>query len=101
MPLHVLKDIRKIYASLNADEIRGAAWQDLNVGLMAASEEGRRRMERFLAPPAMDNFARAQALRVVHPFDESPDSFDFVLCEPGMAVPRNGYLFESDDAGSL
>jgi hypothetical protein len=101
MPLNVLKDIRKIYAGLNADEIRGAAWQDLNVGLMASSEESRHRMERFLAPAAMDNFARAQALRAIHPAGDSPAGFDFVLCEPGMPIPRNGYLFESDGAGSL
>jgi hypothetical protein len=101
MPINVLKDIRKIYAALNADEIRGAAWQDLNVGLMASSEESRLRMERFLAPAAMENFARAQALRAIHPVDDSTNHFDFVLCEPGLPVPRNGYLFESDDSGSL
>jgi hypothetical protein len=101
MPLNVLKDIRKIYAGLNADEIRGAAWKELNVGLMASNDEARRRIERFLAPAAMDNFARAQALRAIHPVDGTPNAFDFVLCEPGMAVPRNGYLFESDDSGSL
>ena len=32
MPLSVLRDIRKIYAGLNADEIRAAAWRQLNVG---------------------------------------------------------------------
>ena len=39
MPVSVLKDIRKIYAGLNADEIRGSAHQDLNVGLVASNEE--------------------------------------------------------------
>jgi len=101
MALNVLKDIRQIYAGLNADDIRGAAYRDLNVGLMASSEESLRRMERFLAPAAMDSYEQAQALRAVHPATDSPDRFDFVLCEPGMPVPRNGYLFESDDSGSL
>jgi hypothetical protein len=106
MALNVLKDIRKIYAGLNADEIRGAAHQDLNVGLMASNEEALRRMERFLAPAAMESNDQTLALRAVHPVDgavkrESIDRFDFVLCETGMAVPRNGYLFESDDEGSL
>jgi hypothetical protein len=101
MPLNVLKDIRKIYAGLNADEIRGAAWQDLNVGLMASDDETRRRMELFLAPAAMDNVDRAHALRAIRSGGEEAGRFDFVLCEPGVPVPRNGYLFESDDAGSL
>jgi len=101
MALSVLKDIRKIYAGLNADEIRGTAWQDLNVGLMAGHEESYQRMERFLAPPSMDGFARAQALRTIHPPDGSANRFDFVLCEPGIPVPRNGYYFESDLSGSL
>ena len=50
MALTVLKDIRRIYAGLNADEIRGAAYHDFKVGLMAASEEGYAELERFLAP---------------------------------------------------
>ncbi|HVW85143.1 MAG TPA: hypothetical protein VHB50_10705 [Bryobacteraceae bacterium] len=101
MPLSVLKDIRKIYAGLNADEIRGTAWQDVNVGLMASHRDVYDRMERFLAPPALDPYSRAQALRAIHPADGQPDRFDFVLCEPGIPVPRNGYTFESDGSGSL
>jgi len=101
MALNVLKDIRKIYTGLNADEIRGAAWQDVNVGLIATSDEGYRRMERFLAPPALDEFSRTQALRAVHPANGSANRFDFVLCEAGVPVPRNGYLFESNESGSL
>lgn len=94
MPLNVLKDIRKVYASLNPDEIRGSAWQDLNVGLMASDEEAYLKMERFLAPPALDSMARSQALRSVHRVDGQPGRFDFVLCEPGIPVPENGFAFE-------
>jgi uncharacterized protein (DUF697 family) len=101
MPLNVLRDIRKIYAGLNADAIRGEAWQDLNVGLLSATESGYRRMESFLAPPIMEAAAHAQALRYIHPADGHTSRFDFVLCEPGIPVPRNGYLFESDQPDSL
>lgn len=102
MPLNVLRDIRKIYAGLNADTIRGEAWQDLNVGLLASNEATLRRMESFLAPSFMDTISRTQALRSIHPVNGEPaNRFDFVLCEPGIPVPRNGYLFESDNAGSL
>ena len=101
MPLNVLKDIRKIYAGLNPDEIRGAAWQDVKVGLVASSDETYDRMEAFLAPPSADPHVHEQALRSVHEAGNDHKRYDFVLCEPGVPVPRNGYLFESDDSGSL
>lgn len=101
MRLNVLKDIRKIYTSLDADSIRGEAWRDLNVGLLASSDDAFRRMEAFLAPPVMGNMARAQALRSIHIAGSSASRYDFVLCEAGVTVPRNGYVFESDGNDSL
>ncbi|MES1261228.1 MAG: hypothetical protein ABUS49_05765, partial [Acidobacteriota bacterium] len=62
---------------------------------------GFRRMEAFLAPSAMGSLARAYALRALHVAESNPGRYDFVLCEPGIPVPRNGYLFESDDSESL
>jgi uncharacterized protein (DUF697 family) len=100
--LAVLKDIRRIYAGLNADEIRGAAWRDLNVGLMAASEEGYQAMERFLVPTGLDDRARTEALRTVHRLDATPrNRFDFVLCAGDVPVPSNGYPFHAADTASL
>jgi hypothetical protein len=102
MSLSVLKDIRKIYAGLNADEIRGAAHRDLSIGLMAATEEGRQEMERFLAPGWLALAARDEALRAVHPVDGTPrNRFDFVLCEPGVPCPPNGYVFDPGDTAGL
>ena len=98
MPLALLKDIRRIYAGLNADEIRGSAYQSLNVGLMAASEEGYAEMERFLAPAWLDERARADALRAVHRVDGAPrERFDFVLCADGVPLPPNGFLYNPVD----
>lgn len=100
--LSVLNEIRKIYAGLNAEEIRAAASQNISVGLNASSSDTYQRMERFLAPPASDAATQAQALRAVRPASAgTPTGFDFVLCEPGIAVPRNGYTFESAEPGSL
>jgi hypothetical protein len=96
--LSVLKDIRKIYAGLNADEIRGSAYRDVNIGLMTASEEGQLEMERFLAPWWLEDAARTEALKSVHLVDGAPQSrFDFVLCEAGIPVPANGYTFNPVD----
>jgi hypothetical protein len=101
MALNVLRDIRRIYASLNADEIRGSAAQDITVGLMASNLDTIRRMERFLAPAAAGEREQARALHAVRTVTGSPGRYSIVLCEPGIAVPRNGYAFESDESGSL
>ena len=93
----VIKDIRRIYAGLNADEIRGAAYRDVNIGLMAAGEEGYREMEQFFAPPWLGGAAQAEALKAIHRVDGAPSRFDFVLCEPGIPLPSNGYTFHSAD----
>jgi hypothetical protein len=101
MALNVLKDIRRIYAGLNADEIRGAAHQEVNVGILASSEQGYRELERFLAPVRLDGPARGESLRSIHRVDGTPrNRFDFVLCEPGIAVPENGYVYNATDPES-
>jgi hypothetical protein len=102
MALTVLKDIRRIYSGLNADEIRGAAYHDLKIGLMAATEEGYAEMEHFLAPSWLDDRMRSDALRSVHRLDGiAPSHFDFVLCADGAPLPHNGYLFNPVDHDSL
>jgi len=101
MALSVLKDIRRIYAGLNADEIRGSAAQEITVGLVASNPDTIRRMERFLAPPAASQRDQARALHAVRAVTGSPSRYNIVLCEHGIAVPRNGYAFESDESGSL
>jgi hypothetical protein len=94
MALSVLKDIRRIYAGLNADEIRGNAYRELNIGLMAANESRRQEMEAFLAPPSLDSPSRAEALQAIHHIEGDPHNhFDFILCEPDIPVPPNGYPF--------
>src|ERR1700686_2350138 len=98
MALSVLRDIRKIYAGLNADEIRGAAYRDLNIGLMAASDEAHLEMEQFFAPAWLDPLERAEALKAIHRVDGPPrNHFDFVVCGAGVPVPPNGYFFNPVD----
>jgi hypothetical protein len=89
--LSVLKDIRRIYAGLNADEIRGSAYRDLNVGLMSDSEEGYREMEQFLAPAWLDSASRLDALKNVHRVvDGTPrNRFDFLICSPDVTLQTN------------
>lgn len=102
MSLNVLKDIRRIYAGLNADEIRGSAYRDLSIGLMAESEEAYREMEEFLAPEWMEPAARAEALKSVYRVDGAPaNRFDIVLCESGVPAPPHGYLFNPADTASM
>ncbi|MDP9054337.1 MAG: hypothetical protein M3N93_08560 [Acidobacteriota bacterium] len=92
MALSVLKDIRKMYAGLNAEGIRKSASRDFNVGLMAGSAEDYRALETLLAPEWLPAGDRAAALRVAQTVDGSPvERFDFILAAPGMPIPKNGY----------
>ncbi len=103
MSLSLLKDIKKIYNGLNAHEVRDAASRQLSIGLLATSEDVYREMEDFLVPAHLDANARGQALRMisrVYPNgntgnDAQKKDFDILLCEPGIGLPRNGYLFDS------
>ena len=95
MALSVLKEIRKIYSSVNANEIRSLARQDLSVGLMAMSEGSFRELESFLAPPSLPEQARNEALWKIHRVAGAPpENADFVLCEPGIVLPPKGYIFD-------
>ena len=94
MSLSVLKDIKKIYAGLNAGEVRLAAAQELSIGLLATSEDVYRDMEDFLVPAHLDAYTRGQALRMVYRLDKPNKDFDFLLCEPGLGLPPNGFLFD-------
>lgn len=102
MQLNVLKDLKRIYSGLNPDEIRGLASRNIQVGLVASSDEMYRRMEAFLAPSGSDLRA-LRAISNVGPgvTGDVAGRYDFLLCEPGVPVPRNGYLFESGDSDSL
>ncbi len=95
MPLSVLKDIRKIYTGLNADDIRRAADRPVRIGLVAESEEVFRDMEDFLVPVQWDERRRRAVLSMVYRLERPNPEFDILLCEPGVGLPRNGYLFDS------
>jgi uncharacterized protein (DUF697 family) len=110
MSLSVLKDIRKIYNGLNAHEVRDAASQQLNIGLLATSEDVYREMEDFLVPAHLDAYTRAQSLRMISRLNpagkdtgdkDAQKDFDILLCEPGIGLPRNGYLFDSAGDSAL
>lgn len=86
MALNVLKDIRRIYAGLNAGGIRSAANQELKIGLMAATEEGFQSMDRFLG-------SRGNTRRIENGASGS-SAFDLILHEPGLPVLPNGHTFD-------
>jgi len=101
MSLNVLKDARKVYAGLNADDIRASALKDLSIGLMATSEAGFLRLVEFLAPPSLDPESRARVLECLHPVNGElrndgslEENFDFVLCEAGLALPPHGHSLD-------
>ncbi len=101
MSLNVFNDIRKMFTRVDAGRIRQDALRDLSVGLMASSQDSESRMESFLAPPDLVAGQRDRALRSVRAVDDSPRSHDIVLCDPGVTLPPNGFLFEAGNPESL
>ena len=97
MALNILHDLRKLASRLNAEDIRAAASREPSIGLATTSSAMRQAMEDFLAPAWLDDETRLRALRSLHPADGDPNRFDIILCEPGIAVPHNGYLFDPAD----
>jgi len=90
MVVSAVKEIRKIYSSVNADEIRSLTRQELKVGLLASGEPGFRAIEDFLGPAAAAKTTRT------HCPDSAlgPAAFDFILVEPGIPLPPKGYTFD-------
>lgn len=98
MPLSVLKDVKKIYAGLNPDEIRAGAHKNLAIGLMAGSDVGYALLEDFIAPPSIPDYARVRALATLTRIAGGGDhKFDFILCEPGIPVPPLGHSVNPAD----
>ena len=102
----VLKEVRKIAAGLNTEEIRTAAARNLRIGLAAGSEEGYRAMELFLCGAAPQSERQERAAQMLHRIDLAatgdggPEACDFVLCEARISLgplPLNGYRFDSHD----
>jgi len=97
MALSVIKDIRKIYAGLNADEIRGTAHQQVNIGLLATSNAGYEALEDFLVPEFLNKDVRAEALSSVFRADEGPSRRHFVIAAPGVHAPSGSFAFDPSD----
>ncbi len=102
MSWSVVKDLRKIYSGLNADEIRNAAFRPVRIGLAASSEAGYLGLESLLAPEGQSRAVRLQALASSVRLDGGPvDGLDLILCEPGVPVPPNGYVCPLEESAMV
>ncbi len=101
MSINVLKDIRKLFARVDAGQIRESAFRDVQIGLIAASPDDYRRMESFLVPRTLPVQSRARAQSSLRIVDDSATRYDVVLCGPGVPLPRNGFLFDQNSCESV
>jgi uncharacterized protein (DUF697 family) len=101
--LSLLKDIRKIYTGLNASEIRRVAAQPVRIGLVATGGAQFRDMEDFLIPRGADGYIRQRAVQMVTRLDKPEDGYNLLICEPGIGLPDNGFLFDpaGDDGEAI
>lgn len=98
MPMNVVKDIRRIYAGLNTEQIRDDAHRPVNAGLIAGSEPAFLALEEFLAPSWLGDAARQDILRTIRRVNGEPHSqLDFLLAAPGMSAPRGAHIFDPSD----
>jgi uncharacterized protein (DUF697 family) len=92
--LSLLKDIRKIYTGLNANEVRRAAAQPVRIGLIATGGAEFRDMEELLIPRNSGSYVRKRAMQMVARLEKPEDGYDVLICEPGIGLPENGFLFD-------
>ncbi len=96
MPLPVLKQIQGALHNLNPHDVRELAARPFTVGLLAADEDGHRRLVRFLLPPGISDKKAQQAGRHVLPVGEATDfeRCDFGLAEPHLPHPAHFYPYD-------
>lgn len=101
MSLSLIKDIRAAYSNLNPQGVRADAEREVNVALMADSQEGYPVMERFLAPLSLSPEKRSRSMQALHRISDTAlaGNFDFVICDEGVVCPGNGYTFYRSDPG--
>ena len=100
MSLQVFKEIRAAVANLDPAEVQAAADRPLRIGLLATTERAYAAMEEFLLPAEkVSERKRAEAAAMIASAadPERHDGFDVVLCEPGLACPKNGFTFHADN----
>jgi len=100
MSLQVFKEIRAAVANLDPAEVQAAAERPLRLGLLATTERAYAGMEEFLLPAArVSERKRGDAAAMIESAadPERRSDFDVVLCEPGLACPKNGFTFHADD----
>lgn len=102
MAWNLVKDLRKIYSGLNADEIRNAAFRPVRIGLAATSENGYLALEGLIAPDAFDRATRLQALSASVRLDGTVHhDLDLILCQPGVPVPPRGYVCPVEESDAV
>ena len=100
MSLQVFKEIRAAVANLDPAEVQAAADRPLRIGLLATTEQAYAAMEEFLLPAdKVSERKRAEAAVMIESAadPERRSDFDMVLCEPGLACPKNGFTFHADN----
>lgn len=102
MSVQIFKEIRAAVANLDPGEVESLAERRISIGLVASNPAGFETMEEFLLPAErVSARKRIETVNILHRSSEPPsaDQFDLVLCERGLACPRNGFTFYPDEPG--
>jgi hypothetical protein len=95
----LLASVRAAASRLSPHEVLERAEIPLAIALVAGSSSGYADMEDFLVPPDTPAERRLELLKMLHRDGDSgtPERFDLVLYEQGMACPINAFTFFRDD----
>ena len=97
-----VKQVRSAISLLSPESVRATAERQLVIGLVAGSEAGYRDLEDFLVSGDAAHATRQHRMDSIHRIldADAPAQFDLVLCEPGVACPHGGFVFQRDDPQS-
>jgi hypothetical protein len=99
MALSLLKSLRSAYSSLNPEEVRKLAAQNIVIELVADSQEAYSGMENYLLPEKTFDEDRALGLITLHRATNPnrPANADLTIYEQGVACPKGAFTFYGEN----
>jgi hypothetical protein len=100
MARHILQQVRAAVANLNPNEVRQAAEQPLNIGLLAPSDASYESMVRFFCPDTITTGKFRECQQALHRLENPNGDFHLILYDYQNAVrpdlsPKTGaFLFD-------
>lgn len=96
--LNLFSQVKQALHNLNPAEVREQASRTLSIGMVADSDEGHWRMERYLCPGELSPAKRVMVARMLHRVSPSERNraFDIEIWDHSLAHPEHVFSFHPD-----